>query len=224
MSSLKNILVIIGLCLVMGCNYLQAENIVINSELKKKIMQSSLKETLNIKNGKKITVYLYASDEVKKEEKMFSCLHGGEKKWHTKSGHYYVYLYDEKKKDFLDHRVAVFPEFEGDITNFGIEGGEIFLLKNFGSGISDILLISQPGGCKGNYFEAYGFNEKIMNLERYYFFTNEKNDMFYGRIIPNNDSDKLYAFTMFHHQIQELTVSLSNKEKEILIANYEAGK
>ncbi len=108
------------------------EFIQITPEITEKLKHQPLKVILQTDSGQKITAYLYAEDERKEPYTKMLC-HSNESQETTTTtistvGHYYIYLYDEAKKQFMPYRTRIdkFTK-DGELT-FNTEGAGLAVM------------------------------------------------------------------------------------------------
>ena len=160
-----------------------SEDVTISPKFKAEILTSSFQANLETNDRKKFRAYIYAEDEKSEWRERYSCLTGDELAELSKTGHYYIYLYDLGAQNFLNKRTQAF---DGEETTLNIEGADIIVLSNHKKNKSDVLFISEFGDCSGNLFLAYGFSENNTYLKNYIFHAKQKDQEFYGRIDPDN--------------------------------------
>ena len=167
------------------------EEISISLKLKEKILSSTFKANIQTKDGGNFVAYLYAEDEQSELIEDDSRITGKSKEVISKTGHYYIYLYNITSGSFLDKRTKIF---DGEDLRFNVEGASIIVLASHKQKKSDILLISQFGDSNGDFFEAYGFFGDNFQLKNYIFHLGKKKGkMFYGTIAPDDGSTKLHC-------------------------------
>ncbi len=180
------------------------------------IKKTSFKVKLQNGDGKFLTAYMYASDErIESIEPHYSCR--GEKIPASVSrvGHYYIYLYDEKKGSFLPTRTKVFSDFHE--LRFNVEGSGLIVLSGLKQHKPDVLIISQYGDCSGDFFDAYGFYKDKLSLKNYLFAAGKRKVVgFYGRISKYQVNNSLVAYTTSeNYGLVEWALCLSDNEGEI---------
>lgn len=218
-------IVVLILSLLFVCNNkafskLLIEDVAIGSALKKSILNSSLKANLKRNDGKEYIAYLYAKDEKSKFIKQYITRKGEEKSYLTKTGNYYIYLYDSQKRAFLPQRIKIFREFK--VVRFNFDGAGIFVLPSHKEKKSDVLFISQFGDSSGDFFEAYGFSSDNAFVKNYSFLKDgEKDHLFYGQIAPGVGSSKInaYVFDYDLHSLLKFSLFLSKNDEIMLQPN-----
>ena len=215
----KFTLVYLSCILYSNCIYSNSvsEDITISPKFKAEILTSSFQANLETNDGKKFRAYIYAEDEKSEWQEGYSCLTGDELAELSKTGHYYIYLYDLGSQNFIGKRAKIF---DGREIILNIEGADIIVLSNHKNNKSDVLLISEFGDCRGNFFEAYGFSENNSYMKKYFFKGKHKDKEFYGRIDPNNGNPRLTAYGMYDSSIYKLTpisLYLSKNREEIML-------
>lgn len=199
-------------------NTLNFESIVINASMKERIMRSSLKEVIQRHDGKKFVAYLYAEDESRKKREYYARFTGELTTTISKTGHYYIYLYDTRADSFLPYRTLIYSD-DGE-TTFNVDGAELIVLAGSKEKKSDVLFISQFGGSYTNVYEAYGFSENGLYLKNYLFVGKEKHTQFTGLIGSGKKNYKLGA-QIVHNGLPsymlELSIYLSKTDGEITV-------
>lgn len=196
---------------------LDVEKFNVSKKMEKLIMSSPFKVFLNGENGKKFMAYLYAEDEKNKAVERYSYVSGILEKSIVKSGYYYIYLYNLNSHSFFPYRTAVFSNFEGSRVRMKMnsKGSGFFVLPS-AKNKADVLLISQFGDSDGNFYEAYGFSQNQLYLQKYVFFGKEKNDSFYGKISKfKQPNGGLLAYTIDSHSINQFKLFLSNLPRKV---------
>lgn len=191
-----------------------SEKITIDLKMKEQIKRSTFKVTLQRSNGKKITAYLYATDEKIKPFEYKSCSNGRKLKTKLKTGHYYIYLYDDALDSFYPTRTPVLSNH--DKIRMNIEGSDFFALRTTEKNQSDVLLISQRADCIGNFYEAYGFWKDQPSLQKYLFNDGKRFYQFLGNVNKSQQADGnfIYYRTDTHNTNYEI-LSVSNNEREV---------
>lgn len=174
---------------------------VLTPELEKRIFNSPYKTSISGQDGRIWNAFLFAEDEYLEPEENIFC-NGVKKQIFSKTGTYYIYLYDGATGTFLPTRI---PVFVGTKVRMNIEGAgfSTLHLHNEKNMVPDILLVSQSG-CGGSYYEAYGFSEKGLTLQQYFFHTNKKQAQFFGTIDKTQKGDKLVVLGKYADKIQKL--------------------
>ena len=189
------------------------EQVEINKQLKKQLLNSKYKTDLYRNDGKKFLLYLYAEDEKKTIEEHISCS-GKEYKTIVRRGHYYIYVYDVSSNRFFPNKIAVFKD--TDEITMDVEGANFIVWRQTSENKSDILLMSQFVACNGNEYEAYGFVGN--QLKKYIFSGKKKNPSFYGKIdiegLQKHDND-LIGYSFYNEKLHQIKLSLSKVQGEI---------
>lgn len=195
------------------------EQIIITPKMEDSILATQFKANLRTNNGEQFTVYLYAQDEERKEKDSYSRITGEEYHTISKKGHFYIYLYDVKNKSFSNYRTKIFSGFSE--TRFNDEGSNIIVLSGSKAKKSDVLLISQFGTSKGDFYEAYGFSKNNAYLKKCDFLRKYKNEefsnnQFYGQI--GKEDGPLHSGNTpidgFTEIFKNLNVTLSEKKDD----------
>jgi hypothetical protein len=199
---------------------LSTEKFKISLQMKKHIMSSPFKVSLNKEDKKSVIAYLYAEDEQREPIENYSCLNGNEYKTISKTGHYYIYLYDPSSDSFFPERTPVFYSFDG--ITMDTEGAHFFVWSNANKKQSDVIFISQFATCDGNQYEAYGFSKNQLYLKKYTFVDKKKETAFYGRIRrPKKDNSDLLAYSIRNYKIYQFKLSLPKTTGEILLTPFD---
>ena len=190
-----------------------------DSKLKEKILDSAIKKEILGANGKKYIVYLYTDNEERTEESnVFSCQGGEPRDYTDRTGKYFIYLYDVDSKKFESKKTKLFRG--NDIYSLDSEGYEIIIFNDTRKKkVSDVLLISKFGGCRGNFFEAYGLSSDGTSIVNYKFRENkELYHTFFGYISDSVSNNSLVAYKAFDYEAQKMqktSLHLSDKHGEI---------
>lgn len=147
-----------------GSSNPDAEKFIVIAQMKKQILLSPFKAPLLHKNGKKITAYLYAIDEKTVPYEYNRCTTGIKLRVKAKTGHYYIYLYDEITDYFYPNRIPVFES--GKSTIMGIEGAYFVAIPGKKGIRSEALVVSQRENCQESFYEAYGLWEDKTSLQK----------------------------------------------------------
>jgi len=202
---------------VIAHEYLDIEKFNISKKMEKLIVGSPFKVFLKGNNGKNFIAYLYAEDEKSKAVERYSYASGKLEKSIIKSGYYYIYLYNLNSRSFFPYRTAVFSNFEGNRIRMKMNSkGSAFFVLPATKNKADALLISQFGDSEGNFYEAYGFSQNQLYLQKYVFVGKEKNDSFYGKISKFKQTNGgVLAYSVYGHSINQFKLSLSNVPREV---------
>lgn len=147
-----------------GSSSPDAENFTVIAQMKKEILSSPFKASLRQKDGKKITAYLYAVDEKTVPYEYYGCTTGIKLRVKAKTGHYYIYLYDELTDYFYPNRI---PIFSGDKpTMMDIEGAYFFAIPANKEIKVQSLIVSQRDNCQESFYEAYSLWEDQTSLQK----------------------------------------------------------
>ena len=146
-----------------GSSNPEAEQFTVIAQMKKQILSSPFKASLRQKDGKKITAYLYAQDEKTVPYEYNRCTTGIKLRVKAKTGHYYIYLYDELTDYFYPSRT---PVFNGNKpTIMGIEGAYFVAIPSKDIK-KDSLVVSQRDNCQESFYEAYSLWEDQTSLQK----------------------------------------------------------
>lgn len=140
------------------------EQFTVIAQMKKQILSSPFKASLRQDDGKKITAYLYAADEKPLPYDYNSCTTGIKLRVKAKTGHYYIYLYDEITDYFYPNRIPVFKG--GKPTIMGTEGAYFASFPVKKGAKVDALIVSQRENCQESFYEAYRLWEDQTSLEK----------------------------------------------------------
>lgn len=189
----------------------------------KKIMESSLKEELKHNNGDEYVAYLYADDEKLETDEYATCSHGDPQKYTSRTGDYFLYLYNKTKHIFSSKKVKVFSGFHNQV--FGVDGAYIIVMHDENNKKSDALLITQFIDCNTDAIEAYGFSKDGVSLEQYDFINEEEGERynigkeFSGRI-SSSDEGETVIYTQYGEdtaQFWETSPRLSDRSGELIL-------
>ena len=198
---------------------IHTEQITINPQMKEQILKSPFKAILKTKKGGRFMAYLFAEDEKRERDEQQSCENGDLRSNVVRVGNYFIYLYDINKKSFLPYKTLILKNHPK--MRFNEQGGEIIVLQGSKVNKSDVLLISQSGGCGGDYYVANGFLDDKPYLQTYVF--NEQGGIknyFYGKVKESKAKPELYAYGLYgilHNDLHEFTLLLSDKPREITV-------
>ena len=183
----------------------------ISERMTKHIFSSPYRTSIRRADGLILDAFLYAENEQMEPEEYIFC-NGIKQKIFSKTGNYYIYLYDASTDYFLPYRIEVF---KGTKIRMNIGKAGFFTLYMTPKR-SDILLVSQSA-CGGNYYEAYGFSENQLFLKKYIFVAKEKHEQFYGHINKNNkDEKKIDVYGKYENdKMQKMYLSVSDVPGEI---------
>lgn len=147
-----------------GSSSPDAEKFTVIAKMKKEILASPFKVAYRM-NGKLTTAYLYAIDEKIIPYEYNACNSGIKTRVKAKTGHYYIYLYDELTDNFHPTRTRVFRGEKPSIM--GIEGADFRLVKARNYEEKDAIVVSQRDNCQNNDFESYIFwgNTSLQKVE-----------------------------------------------------------
>lgn len=192
------------------CESIFAEKIEVSSTMAEKISKSQFKYVLK-NRGRKFTAYIYAEDEVSEQVDRFSCINGEELHEISKTGSYYIYLYDEEEKKFLPVRKQIFA-MSREVT-LNIEGADIKVVTNPIDNDSNILLISQFVACSANDYEAYGFSKNTSSLQNYQFTYKKKKFMQLGGRVIDQDKKNDFYVVIENGSYREYPIKITSKEQ-----------
>jgi hypothetical protein len=148
---------------------------------------------LNSRDGREFTAYLYAENEVNERTENVSCRTGNDWNSVSKTGNFYIYLYDVLAKSFSPYRTKIFSDFDGYIM-FNVEGANLIVLPGIKHIKPDVFIISQFGVCDRNFHEAFSFSENNLYLENYKFIDLNKREFnqLAGLMAAESDNDTLH--------------------------------
>lgn len=148
-----------------------AEHYTVIAQMKKQILNSPFKARLHQKDGGELIAYLYAIDEKNIPYDYYGCTNGIKLRAKAKTGHYYIYLYDEVTDYFYPTRI---PVFKGDKpTIMGIEGSSFGTVLANNDMKSDTLVVSQRDNCQKSFYEAYSLWEDQPSMQKLISFHND---------------------------------------------------
>ncbi|KTD52994.1 lysozyme inhibitor LprI family protein [Legionella quateirensis] len=141
-----------------------AEHYTVIAQMKKQILNSPFKARLHQNDGGEIIAYLYAIDEKTISYDYYGCTNGIKLRAKAKTGHYYIYLYDEVTDYFYPTRI---PVFKGDKpTIMGIEGASFVTFPANGDVKTDTLVVSQRDNCDESFYETFHLWEDQTSLQK----------------------------------------------------------
>jgi uncharacterized protein len=141
-----------------------SEHYTVIAQMKKHILSSPFKATLHQKDGAELTAYLYAIDEKTIPYDYYGCTSGIKLRAKAKTGHYYIYLYDEITDYFYPNRI---PVFNGDKpTIMGIEDAYFITIPAKNEIKTDTLVVSQRDNCQKSFYETYNLWEDQASLQK----------------------------------------------------------
>lgn len=137
-----------------------AEQYTVPVRMKRQILSSPFNTPLS-HAGRTLIAYLYAVDEKIIPYEYTGCTTGIKLRPKAKTGHYYIYLYDEITDYFYPNRIPVFKDDKPAIM--GIEGAYFFTEK---SEKSENLIVSQHDTCQESFYEIYGLWDDETSLQK----------------------------------------------------------
>lgn len=141
-----------------------AKEFTVIAEMKKEILKSPYKASLRQADGNKITAYLYAEDEKSIPYDFNACTSGIKTRVQAKTGHYYIYLYDELTDSFYPNRM---PIFQGDKpTLMGIEGAYFVGVPATQDKELDAIVVTQRENCQASFYESYSLWKDQTSLQK----------------------------------------------------------
>ncbi|MDR3503257.1 MAG: hypothetical protein P4L79_11830 [Legionella sp.] len=190
----------------------RAQKFILTPKLEDRIWNPLQRVLVTRPDGPILEAFLSAENERMEPEEYVFC-DGKKERIFSKTGNYYIYLYDATTGNYLSTRM---PVFVGTKVRMNIDKVGLFPLHNASKGKYDILFVSQPG-CGGKFYEAYGFSENGSVLKKYFFRTNKRQEVFFGTIDKNQIlNKKLIVYGKYDtDKIQKLYLFLSKTPGEI---------
>lgn len=167
-----------------GSSSPDAEKFTVIAQMKKQILNSPFKASLRQEDGKKITAYLYAVDEKTVPYEYNNCTTGIKLRVKAKTGHYFIYLYDEITDYFYPNRIPIFNGSKPTIM--GIEGAYFVAIPTKKEIKLDALVVSQRDTCQESFYEAYVLWKDQTSLQKLTSFQHYSALEFYLRGKRNN--------------------------------------
>lgn len=199
-------------CRYGGEDYIN-EKFVVDSEMKKRIMQSPFKVSFKRQDGKELIAYLYADDEEIELADYSSFASKNKEILETKMGHYYIYLYDVKSDSFFPNRTSTS---EGSNLTMDTNGLNFLVLPDSSNNQANVFLVNEQSSCAGKNYAAYALEGNESYLKRYYFVGKNKDEWFFGHIERSKKHNKISAYGSYEGtKLQKIYLHLSDVPGEI---------